>query len=144
MKICITVGHSILKDGNCTSASGVVNEYQYCKALAPALANILKKEGHIVDVIICPEREFTSKTQEKSYKLTRINGKKYDLCLELHLNSYNKTAKGTEVLYCSSVGKVFDDRVVNKLANVFTNRGAKLRNDLYITTKKQKKKGLKV
>ncbi|GAA0222862.1 hypothetical protein J2Z43_002146 [Clostridioides mangenotii] len=35
MKICITVGHSILKNGNCTSASGVVNEYQYSKALAP-------------------------------------------------------------------------------------------------------------
>ncbi|HBF1195323.1 TPA: N-acetylmuramoyl-L-alanine amidase, partial [Clostridioides difficile] len=29
MKICITVGHSILKNGSCTSADGVVNEYQY-------------------------------------------------------------------------------------------------------------------
>ncbi|HGS9548640.1 TPA: N-acetylmuramoyl-L-alanine amidase, partial [Clostridioides difficile] len=26
MKICITVGHSILKSGACTSADGVVNE----------------------------------------------------------------------------------------------------------------------
>ncbi|HGT0012810.1 TPA: N-acetylmuramoyl-L-alanine amidase, partial [Clostridioides difficile] len=26
MKICITVGHSILKSGACTSADGVINE----------------------------------------------------------------------------------------------------------------------
>ncbi|WP_024622553.1 N-acetylmuramoyl-L-alanine amidase [Metaclostridioides mangenotii] len=132
MKICIIVGHSILKNGNCTSASGVVNEYQYCKALAPVLANILKKEGHIVDVIICPEKQFTASTQEKSYKLPKINGKKYDLCLELHLNSFNKTAKGAEVLYVSNAGKVYAERVMKKLATKFTNRGAKLRKDLYI------------
>ncbi|HDX7260820.1 TPA: N-acetylmuramoyl-L-alanine amidase, partial [Clostridioides difficile] len=34
MKICITVGHSILKNGSCTSADGVVNEYKYNKSLA--------------------------------------------------------------------------------------------------------------
>ena len=36
-KAVISVGHSILKNGMCTSASGVVNEYQYNKALAPLL-----------------------------------------------------------------------------------------------------------
>ena len=132
MKICITVGHSILKSGDCTSASGVVNEYQYCKGLAPVLANVLKKEGHLVDVIICPEREFTNKNQEKSYKLPRINGKGYDLCVELHLNSFNKTARGTEVLYYSNSGKMFAQRVVNKLGNIFTSRGVKERRELYI------------
>lgn len=35
-------------------ASGGVNEYQYCKTLAPVLVEILKKEGHTVDIIICP------------------------------------------------------------------------------------------
>lgn len=132
MKICITVGHSILKSGASTSASGVVNEYQYCKGLAPVLANVLKKEGHLVDVIICPEREFTNKNQEKSYKLLRINGKGYDLCVELHLNSFNKTAKGTEVLYYSNSGKMFAQRVVNKLGNIFSSRGVKERRELYI------------
>ncbi|WP_027703011.1 N-acetylmuramoyl-L-alanine amidase [Metaclostridioides mangenotii] len=132
MKICITVGHSILKDGNCTSASGVVNEYQYCKALAPVLTNLLKKEGHTVDMIICPEIQFTKATEEKDYKLPKINGKKYDLCLELHLNSFNKTAKGAEVLYVSNSGKIYAERVMKKLATLFTNRGVKLRNDLYI------------
>ncbi|EIS9210352.1 TPA: N-acetylmuramoyl-L-alanine amidase, partial [Clostridioides difficile] len=43
MKICITVGHSILKSGACTSAGGVVNEYQYNKSLAPVLADTFRK-----------------------------------------------------------------------------------------------------
>ena len=132
MKIAITVGHSILKSGLCTSANGVVNEYQYCKMLSDFLAKILKAAGCTVDVIICPERQFTSKSQERTYKLPRINGKKYDLVIELHLNSYNGGAKGTEVLYCSNTGKMYAQRVVNKLGTVFTSRGVKDRPDLYM------------
>ena len=132
MKIAITVGHSILKSGLYTSADGVVNEYQYCKMLSDFLAKILKAAGCIVDVIICPERQFTSKSQERTYKIPRINGKKYDLVIELHLNSYNGSAKGTEVLYCSNTGKMYAQRVVNKLGTVFTSRGVKDRPDLYM------------
>ncbi|MBH0312324.1 N-acetylmuramoyl-L-alanine amidase [Alcaligenes faecalis] len=132
MKIAITVGHSILKSGLCTSANGVVNEYQYCKMLSDFLAKILKAAGCTVDVIICPERQFTSKNQERTYKISRINGNKYDLVIELHLNSYNGSAKGTEVLYCSNTGKMYAQRVVNKLGTVFTSRGVKDRPDLYM------------
>jgi len=132
MKIAITVGHSILKKGLCTSADGLINEYQYCKTIAPILADILIKEGHALDVIICPERQFISKNQERTYKLTRINGKNYDLVIELHLNSYNSSAKGTEVLYCSNIGKMYAQRVVNKLGTVFTSRGVKDSPDLYM------------
>ena len=132
MKIAITVGHCILKSGLCTSADGVVNEYQYCKMLSDFLEKILRVAGCTVDVIICPERQFTSKNQERTYKLPKINGKKYDLCIELHLNSYNGSAKGTEVLYCSNTGKMYAQRVVNKLGTVFTSRGVKDRPDLYM------------
>ncbi len=132
MKIAITVGHSILKSGLCTSADGVVNEYQYCKMLSDFLAKILRSTGCTVDIIICPEKQFASKSQEKTYKLPRINGKKYDLVIELHLNSYNGSAKGAEVLYCSNTGKMYAQRVVNKLGTVFTSRGVKDRPDLYM------------
>ena len=132
MKIAITVGHSILKSGSCTSADGVVNEYQYCKMLSDFLSKILKAACCTVDVIICPERQFTGKNQERTYKIPRINGKKYDLVIELHLNSYNGSAKGTEVLYCSNTGKMYAQRVVNKLGTVFTSRGVKDRPDLYM------------
>jgi hypothetical protein len=132
MKIAITVGHSILKNGLCTSANGVVNEYQYCKMLADFLSKILRAAGCTVDVIICPEKQFAKSTEEKTYKLPRINGKKYDLAVELHLNSYNGSAKGTEVLYCSNTGKMYAQRVVNRLGTVFTSRGVKDRPDLYM------------
>jgi hypothetical protein len=132
MKIAITVGHSILKNGLCTSANGVVNEYQYCKMLSDFLSKILRDAGCTVDIIICPEKQFAKSTEERTYKLPKINGKKYDLVVELHLNSYNGSAKGTEVLYCSNTGKMYAQRVVNKLGTVFTSRGVKDRPDLYM------------
>ena len=134
MKVAIIVGHSILKNGTCTSAKGEVLEYSYCKELAPIVQKYLKSKGHQVDVIICPEREFTKAYQEKTYKLGKINGKGYDLIVELHLNAYNGTAKGTEVLYYSNKGKEYAQKVNDKLDDIFTDRGIKYRNDLYILT----------
>lgn len=56
MKICMTVGHSILKNGASTFTDEVINEYQYNKSLASVLVDTFIKEGYKVDVIICPER----------------------------------------------------------------------------------------
>ena len=132
MKIAITVGHSILKNGNCTSAGGYVQEYKYCKELAPLIANYLKQEKHTVDVIVCPERQFNKAYEEKTYKLSKVNRKGYDLLVELHLNAFNGSAKGTEVLYYSDRGKTYAQRVNDKLDDIFTDRGIKKRTDLYI------------
>ncbi|MFQ7119276.1 MAG: hypothetical protein ACLRPW_04140 [Intestinibacter sp.] len=41
MKICITVGHSILKGGKSTGVNGIVDEYNYNIKLAPMLAEML-------------------------------------------------------------------------------------------------------
>ncbi|HHN8451341.1 TPA: N-acetylmuramoyl-L-alanine amidase [Clostridioides difficile] len=141
MKICITVGHSILKNDSCTSADGVVNEYKYNKSLAPVLADTFRKEGHKVDVIICPEKQFKTKNEEKSYKIPRVNSGGYDLLIELHLNSSGVGAFGTEVFYYSEKGKEYAQRVVDKLSKPFIrkkgdkevgNRGVKLDKSLYI------------
>ncbi|TFZ99670.1 N-acetylmuramoyl-L-alanine amidase [Clostridioides difficile] len=132
MKICITVGHSILKSGACTSADGVVNEYQYNKSLAPVLADIFRKEGHKVDVIICPEKQFKTNSEEKSYKIPRVNAGGYDLLIELHLNASDRQGKGSEVLYYSNKGLEYATRICKKLGTVFKNRGAKLDKSLYI------------
>ena len=45
MKVAIIVGHSILKNGTCTSAKGEVLEYSYCKELAPIVQKYLKSKG---------------------------------------------------------------------------------------------------
>ena len=72
MKVAITVGHSILKNGNCTSAGGYVQEYKYCKELAPLIANYLKQEKHTVDVIVCPERQFNKAYEERLINLVKL------------------------------------------------------------------------
>ena len=107
MKIALTVGHSLLKNGCYTSADGKsyggCNEYKYNKAFSKQVANALRKNGHDVTRIACPEKTFISSTQERSYKLNKINSGDYDLVIELHLNAASPSAKGTEVLYKSTV-----------------------------------------
>ena len=52
--------------------------------------------------------------------------------MELHLNAAQPEAHGTEVIYYSSTGKKYAEKIVNALGKVYTNRGAKKRTDLYI------------
>lgn len=130
-RIAISVGHSILKNGNCTSAGGCVNEYAYNKKLAPLLKKYLEIAGWKADVIRCPEKKFSAASEEKSYKLPLINKKDYDLAVELHLNASNGKGYGAEVYYKTSSGKTYAKRVQKKLATLFKNRGAKQINNLY-------------
>ena len=101
MKIALTVGHSLLKNGCYTSAdgrnNGGCNEYIWCKAFSKQLTNKLKAYGHDVTCIICPEKQFTSYKQEKDYKLNFINKGNYDLVIELHLNGASPSAEGTTI-----------------------------------------------
>lgn len=136
MKIALTVGHSLLKNGSYTSADGQryggCHEYKWCKAFSRQVRAALRAKGHKVTRIVCPERKFTSATQEKKYKLSRINSGRYDLVIELHLNAASPGARGTEVLYQSSIGKRYAQRVQKQLTSVFHDRGIKQRSDLYI------------
>ncbi len=133
MKIALTVGHSLLKNGSYTSASGEVNEYKYNKKLMKKVKKYLSAEGHDVTLYICPEKVFTAASQEKSWKLTRLNAKNYDLVVEGHLNCFNGKAHGTEVLYVSEGGKKYAQRVQKKLVSAgFTDRDIQKRTNLYM------------
>lgn len=136
MKIALTVGHSQLKNGCYTSADGKkyggCNEYKFNKAFSKQVANALRKNGHQVKRIICPEKKFTSWKQERTYKLGIINSGKYDLVIELHLDAASPSAQGTSVLYKSKNGKKYAEKVQKQLSTVFKDRGAKQRTDLYI------------
>lgn len=136
MKIACTVGHSILKNGAITSADGTkfggVNEYLWCKKFVLILVEEFKKLGHQADLIICPEKQFSSAYQEKNYKLSRVNNKGYDLLIESHLNCFNGKAKGTETLYFSEKGKVIAQKINDQLDDIFVDRDIKKRSDLYI------------
>lgn len=137
MKIILTVGHSILKNGNCTSADGRpfggVLEYAYNKNIVNRVAEYLRGVGHTVDVLICPELQFSRSTDEKAYKLQRVNNGGYDLVCELHLNaSALHNSRGCEVLYKSENGKKIAQQVQNRLATIFRNRGIQKRDNLYM------------
>ncbi len=137
MKILLSVGHSILKSGNCTSADGRpfggVLEYAYNKAIVQDVAAYLRSVGHTVDVLICPELQFSKPTEEKLYKLKRENAGNYDFVAELHLNaSALHNGKGCEVLYKSEKGKVFAERIQKQLATVFKDRDIKKSTSLYM------------
>lgn len=136
MKIAVIVGHSLLKNGSYTSADGKryggCNEYKWNRAFSKQLVSALKANGHKVKRIICPEKKFTSAAQEKSYKLNLVNSGGYDLIIELHLNAASANAKGTEVLYKSDAGKKYAHKIQKQLSTVFTNRGIKKRDDLYM------------
>ena len=137
MKILLTVGHSILKTGVCTSADGRpyggVLEYAYNKGIVNQAAAYLRQAGHTVDVLVCPELQFSRSTDEKSYKVLRANTGGYDLVAELHLNaSALHNASGSEVLYYSETGKAVAQRIQAKLATVFKDRGVQRRTGLYM------------
>lgn len=137
MKILLTVGHSLLKNGYYTSADGRsyggVLEYDYCKKLAPYVKKYLEQVGHTVTLVVCPEKQFTKSTEEKTYKLGIENAGDFDLVAELHLNaSSSRAAKGAGVYYYSEKGKVYADRVVTKLGQYFENDGAIARSNLYM------------
>lgn len=136
MKIALTVGHSLLKNGSYTSADGKkyggCNEYKWNKAFSKQVASALRAKGHKVTRIVCPEKKFTTWTQERTYKLNLINKGNYDLVIELHLNAASPTAQGVEVLYKSNTGKKYATQVQKQLATVFKDRGVHKRTDLYI------------
>lgn len=137
MKIALTVGHSLLKNGYYTSADGRKYggclEYHWCKAFGKNLKNALEQDGHKVDLIVCPEKVFTKSTQERIYKLNNINRGNYDLLIELHLNaSNNASSNGTEVLYKSNTGKKYAESVQKQLSTIFKDRGIKHTTNLYI------------
>ena len=137
-RIGLFVGHSILANGTCTSADGRDNggklEYAVNKELAYSMKEWFDKIGQPCDIIIVPEKKYNA-GYEDDYKLPIANSGKYDLVVELHLNSLNGSASGTEVLYKSSSGKIVAQRVQNKLKTMFRDRGVKYRDNLYMLTK---------
>ena len=101
MKIILTVGHSILKTGSCTSADGRsfggVLEYAYNKNIVYQAAAYLQSAGHQADILICPELKFGKSTDEREYKLSRVNSGGYDLVCVMHLDAsrvYNTRGGG--------------------------------------------------
>lgn len=135
-RIAIFVGHSLLKNGEYTSAQGIKNEYLYNKKLGAELKDMFDSIGQPCDLIICPEYRFSGSSQEDDYKLPIANSGKYDLVMELHLNCSDGEGHGTEVLcYPASNSTQVGQRVQNKLSTVFRDREIKKTTEFYMLRK---------
>ncbi|MZK53307.1 N-acetylmuramoyl-L-alanine amidase [Clostridium beijerinckii] len=121
MRIGLRAGHS----DNCTGAIGIVDEHEQMKKYYIAVKSVLEQYGHTV--IDCNSNANTQ-IGELSEGANKANSANCDLFISLHMNCYDGSAHGTEVLVSSqsSAAYQYAQRLVNNFAELgFTNRGVK-------------------
>ena len=125
MKILISAGHT--SKGKGLGAISYINESEENRVVSKIVVEYLKLAGHEVDY-----HEVNESNSHVSEQIIFANSKDYDLVVQIHFNAYKMTdnAMGTETLYSSNRGKVWAERVNEKLSTVFKSRGAKKRTDL--------------
>lgn len=119
-KIAIVVGHDKIEQGAYSNFLEKT-EFQYNSEVAKLLPfDIYFRDEKI--------KGYTSKVTELA---NRINKKHYDLVVELHFNSFNTIANGSEALYYknSKLGQRHSEVFVNRLVSAYGNfpRGAKMK-----------------
>ncbi|MBP3931204.1 MAG: N-acetylmuramoyl-L-alanine amidase, partial [Peptostreptococcaceae bacterium] len=126
MKILICAGHTLKGKG--TGATGYINESQENRSLSNIVVKYLKLAGHTVDYY-----EINEASDYLQKQVAKANSKDYDLVVQIHFNAHKTTNSemGTETLYVSESGKVWAEKINNKLSSIFKNRGVKKRTDLY-------------
>lgn len=137
MKIFLCVGHAIYQNGAISSADGTkyggVSEYKYNKELIKYVAKWLKKAGHKVVQCVAPEKKFTCLNDEINYFIGKEHEDEYDLAVQLHLNAFNGKAHGCEVYAYNDAGLIVANKICERLATVWTNRGGQIKTGLYWT-----------
>ncbi|MDU8774446.1 N-acetylmuramoyl-L-alanine amidase [Clostridioides difficile] len=120
MKIAIVPGHTL--SGKGTGAVGYIDEGKENRILTDLIVKWLKQGGATV---------YTGKVDKSSNYLAEqcqiANKQDVDLAVQIHFNANKITLNpmGTETIYKTNNGKVYAERVNEKLATVFENRGAK-------------------
>ncbi|WP_321994239.1 N-acetylmuramoyl-L-alanine amidase [Clostridium butyricum] len=121
MKIGLRAGHS----PNCLGAIGIVNEYEQMKKFYGYIVTLLQQYGHTV--VDCNSNA-SSEGQELFEGANKANESGCDLFVSLHMNSFNGSAHGTEVLVSSSNSTAYPyaKRLVDNYSELgFYNRGVK-------------------
>jgi N-acetylmuramoyl-L-alanine amidase len=100
---------------------GFINESRENRALGRYVVEHLKKMGHEADY-----HQVDVGSDYISQQAKKANEKDYDVVIQIHFNSSsNASASGVEVLYRSSKGRVYAQRVQDKLKIAFKDRGIK-------------------
>ena len=134
LRILICAGHTLKGKG--TGASGYINEGNENRILAKKVVEWLKVANTMSGIEI--EVDYYEINESDTYlqkQVAAANKKDYDIVVQIHFNAYKtvSNAMGTETLYDkgSVKGKVYAERVNDKLNDIFKDRGVKERNDLY-------------
>ena len=126
MKVLICAGHTLKGKG--TGATGYINESEENRILSKIVVKYLEGAGHEVDYY-----EINEATDYLQKQVAKANSKNYDLVVQIHFNAHKLTenAMGTETYYISDSGKVWAEKINDKLSTVFKNRGVKKGTGLY-------------
>ena len=126
MKIHISTGHTL--SGKGTGAVGFINESQENRILGKYITQYLKNMGHEVDYY-----EINNSSDYINQQVKKANEKSYDIVVQIHFNAFKLTegSMGTETYYISDSGKVWAEKVNDKLSTVFKSRGVKKGEGLY-------------
>lgn len=126
-KIYIRYGHDILKNGNCTAASGILKEYDIINAYGPKVKNALVNAGYTVKTGGHTNKVYSTAADALNGEIKKANEWDADFFISFHANSGGGT--GTEVFYysTSSAGKKMATNISKGVSTALglTNRGAK-------------------
>jgi N-acetylmuramoyl-L-alanine amidase len=126
MKVLIVPGHTLKGVGS--GASGYIDESEENRSLSKIVVKYLEFAGHNVDYYEVNEgKDYLAK------QVAKANSKDYDLVVQIHFNAFKLTegSMGTETYYLSDAGKVWAEKVNDKLSTVFKSRGVKKGEGLY-------------
>lgn len=126
MKIALSAGHTL--SGKGTGAVGYINESKENRIMFDLIKKWLIEDGHTVYACTVDKSD-----NYLPQAVALANKQSVDVAVQIHFNANTTTSSpmGTETLYVSTKGKVFADRVNEKLATKFKNRGTKKRTNLY-------------
>lgn len=124
-------GHTILVNGTCTAATGVLEEYKVIREYVPFMLEELAKYKNEVKMINVtpPERKYVDWRDDLYEGINNANKLNVDLFISLHANKVSyETAHGCEVIHYNGdkEGGSLANYVVTEIAGLgYTNRGAK-------------------
>jgi N-acetylmuramoyl-L-alanine amidase len=132
MKFAISVGHGkYIRGASGSPVPPQLDEVDYC-------VNVVDRVYELINSIegMSAVKFFDTTSHDQSANLEKItnwhNSQTRDYDVSCHLNAYDGSAHGTEVLYVTQqeLAQELCDAICE--AGDFTNRGAKYRSDLYV------------